>query len=145
MTHPDERASRAHLNAEIVEEFRAGGGHVSGAFADTPLILVHHVGARSGIERVVPLAYLPLPGGGFVIIASDGGSQRHPAWCHNLRANPKITVEVGAETFRVVAEELDVAARGRLWPWIVEQAPSAGDFQNMTARTIPVFILTREE
>lgn len=137
--------SPAEFNAEIVEEFRARGGHVSGPLADTPLILVHHIGARSGVERVVPLAYLPQPDGPFVIIASHGGSQRNPAWYHNLKANPKITVEVGTETFRVVAEELDTAARSVLWPTIVEQAPAADEFQSMTTRTIPVFILTRED
>lgn len=131
-------------NAGIVKEFRARGGHVSGPFAGTALILVHHTGARSGIERVVPLAYLPQPDGQFVIIASNGGSPRHPAWYYNLKANPKITVEVGAETFRVVAEELDTAARAAAWPAIVGQAPAAGEFQKMTTRTIPVFILTRE-
>lgn len=131
-------------NAGIVKEFRARGGHVSVPFAGTALILVHHTGARSGIERVVPLAYLPQPDGQFVIIASNGGSPRHPAWYYNLKANPKITVEVGAETFRVVAEELDTAARAAAWPAIVGQAPAAGEFQKMTTRTIPVFILTRE-
>src|SRR5580704_16679040 len=96
--------SRATFNAEVVEEFRARGGHVSGPLAGTPLMLVHHIGARSGIERVVPLAYLPQPDGKFVIIASDGGSPRHPAWYYNLKANPRIRVEVGMQTFLVVAE-----------------------------------------
>jgi deazaflavin-dependent oxidoreductase (nitroreductase family) len=136
--------SPAAFNAGIVEEFRARGGHVSGPLADTPLILVHHIGARSGIERVVPLAYLPRPDGQFVIIASHGGSPRHPAWYYNLKANPKITVEVGAETFRVTAQELDTAARTAAWPTIVDRVPAAGEYQNMTTRTIPVFILTRE-
>ncbi len=137
-------ASAAGFNAEIIEEFRARGGRVSGPLAGTPLMLVHHIGARSGIERVVPLAYMPQPDDQFVIIASHGGSPVHPAWYYNLKTNPKITVEVGAETFRVVAEELDTAARSVLWPAIVDQAPAAGEFQNMTTRTIPVFILTRE-
>jgi deazaflavin-dependent oxidoreductase (nitroreductase family) len=139
-----ESTSPAEFNAEVIEEFRARGGHVSGPLAGTPLMLVHHVGARSGIERIVPLAYLPRPDGQFVIIASDGGSPRHPAWYHNLKANPEITVEVGAETFGVVAKELDTAARSVLWPAIVEQAPAAGEFQKLTTRTIPVFILTRQ-
>jgi deazaflavin-dependent oxidoreductase (nitroreductase family) len=68
----------------------------------------------------------------------------HPAWYHNLKANPGITVEVGAETFRVAARELDTAARSVLWPAIIEQAPAAGEFQKLTTRTIPVFILTRQ-
>jgi deazaflavin-dependent oxidoreductase (nitroreductase family) len=134
----------AEFNAEIVAEFRARGGRVSGPLAGTPLMLVHHIGARSGIERVVPLAYLRRPDGQFVIIASDGGSPRHPAWYYNLKANPKVRVEVGTQTFLVVAEELDTAARTAAWPTIVDQAPAAGKFQEMTMRTIPVFILTRE-
>src|SRR4051794_17004391 len=135
---------RAEFNAEVIEEFRANGGKVSGALADTRIVLLHHIGARSGLERVVPLAYVPHTDGRFLIIASDGGSYRHPAWFHNLKAHPRITVEIGAETFRVVAEELDTAERSALWPTIVEQAPSADEFQRMTARTIPVFMLTRE-
>ena len=129
-------------NARVTDEFRARGGQVSGTLAGPPLILVHHVGARSGTERVVPLAYLTRPGGQFLIIASDGGSPRHPAWYHNLKAHPEITVEVGTETFSVVAEELDPAARAAAWEAIVAQAPAAGEFQARTNRTIPVFILT---
>jgi deazaflavin-dependent oxidoreductase (nitroreductase family) len=139
-----DRTSAAEFNARIVAEFRARGGHVSGLLVGTPLMLVHHIGARSGTERVVPLAYLPQPDGRFVIIASDGGSPRHPAWYYNLKANPKIRVEVGTQTFLVIAEELDAAARTAAWPTIVDQAPAAGRFQEMTTRTIPVFILTRE-
>jgi deazaflavin-dependent oxidoreductase (nitroreductase family) len=137
--------SRAEFNVLVVEEFRARGGQVSGRLASTPLMLVHHIGARSGIERVTPLAYLRRPDGSFVITASDGGSQRHPAWYHNLKAQPKITVEVGTETFRAVAEELGAADRAALWPTISRHAPAADEFQNMTPRAIPVFILTRED
>ncbi len=138
-------ADQREFNAKIVEEFRAGAGRVSGPLADTPLMLVHHIGARSGIERVVPLAYLAQPDGRFVVVASDGGSPRHPSWYFNLKANPRVTVEVGAETFRAVAEELDAARRTAIWPQIVEWAPSAGEFERLAARTIPVFILTRED
>lgn len=145
MTTGKNSRNRAEFNHAIVEEFRASGGHVGGPLADTPLILVHPRGARSGIERVVPLAYLSQPDGQFAIVASDGGSHRHPDWYHDLKANPKIWVEVGAETFWVVAEELDVAARSALWPTIVRGAPAASEFQDMTTRTIPVFILRRED
>ena len=144
VTHAYGQPRAAEFNAGIVAEFRARGGHASGPSPGTPLMLVHHTGARSGIERVVPLAYLPQPGGRFVIIASDGGSPRHPAWYYNLKANPKVRVEVGTQAFLVVAEELDTAARSAPWPAIVDQVPAAGKFQEMTTRTIPVLILTRE-
>jgi deazaflavin-dependent oxidoreductase (nitroreductase family) len=141
----DGYAGRAAFNAKIIEEFRATGGRVSGTFAHTPLILVHHIGARSGVERVVPLAYVPHTERQFLVIASDGGSRTHPKWYYNLKANPRVTVEVDGESFRVVAEELDLEQRSLVWPRIVAQAPSAGEFQGRTARTIPVFMLTREE
>ncbi|MFI7211541.1 nitroreductase family deazaflavin-dependent oxidoreductase [Micromonospora maritima] len=133
----------AEFNADVVERFRAGDGKVSGPLADTPLILVHHIGRRSGVERVVPLAYLSRPDGRFLIVAANGGSETHPAWYYNLKAHPEVTVEVGTETFRVVARELDAAERSALWPTVVEKAPAVGRFQSMTTRAIPVFILTR--
>lgn len=137
--------SRAELNAGIIAEFRRYGGRVSGELARTPLILVHHVGARSGVERVVPLAYYPQPDGRLAIIASNGGSLTHPDWYHNLKAHPKVTVEVGTETFQVVAHELDGAARSIVWPTVVAASPAAGEFQRRTTRLIPVFLLTRED
>ncbi len=118
--------SRTEFNARIVEEFRSRGGHVGGPLADPALVLVHHIGARSGQERVVPLAHFAQPDGRLAIIASNGGSPRHPAWYHNLKVNPKVTVEVGTERFQVVAKELDGAERSLVWPRIVEESPAAG-------------------
>jgi deazaflavin-dependent oxidoreductase (nitroreductase family) len=130
-------------NATIIEEFRANRGRVGGPWADTPMILIHHIGARSGIERVTPLACWAQPGGRYVIVASSGGSPADPDWCRNLRAHPAITVEVGARAFTVRAEELDDTARARLWPRLVADAPDLGRHQARTTRQIPVFMLTR--
>jgi deazaflavin-dependent oxidoreductase (nitroreductase family) len=132
-------------NTKIIEEFRANEGHVGGIWAGTPLILIHHIGVRSGTERVTPLGCFPQPDGSFVIAASSGGSPAHPGWYHNLKANPRITVEVGARTFTVLARELDAAARAELWPKLVEDAPDLGRHQARTARQIPVFLLTRPD
>jgi len=136
--------SATEFNAAIVEEFRANGGYVTGPLADLSLVLVHHIGARSGIERVQPLVYFARPGGRLVIIASNGGSPRHPAWYYNLKANPKVVVELGTETLSVLAEELEDEQRSKEWPTIVEESPAAGEFQRRTPRSIPVFMLTRE-
>ena len=143
MTRPAPGAASA-FNAMIIEEFRASGGRVSGPFASTPMILIHHIGARSGIDRVTPLACSPRADGQFAIVAANGGSPAHPGWYYNLRANPRITVEVGAETFTAVAEELEGTARAGLWPKLVAESPSIGEFQARTARRIPVFLLTRQ-
>ena len=133
------------FNAAVVEEFRARGGYVTGPLADFTLILVHHVGARSGVERVVPLVYFARSDRRWMIVASNGGSCSHPAWYYNLKAHPEVTVELGTERFRVVAEELDAEARSLVWPTIVEQSPAAGEFQRTMTRVIPVFVLTRED
>lgn len=85
-------------NTKIIEEFRSTGGHPGGEWAGTTLILLHHIGAKSGIERVTPLGCFPLGNSRFAIAASSGGSPAHPAWYHNLKARPETIVEVGAET-----------------------------------------------
>jgi deazaflavin-dependent oxidoreductase (nitroreductase family) len=132
------------FNAMMIEEFRANEGRVSGPFAGTPMILIHHIGARSGIERVTPLACSPQADGQLAIVAANGGAPAHPGWYYNLRAHPRITVEVGAETFTVLAEELEGTARAGLWAKLVAEFPSVGEFQARTARRIPVFLLTRQ-
>ena len=133
----------ADFNRKIVEEFRANGGRVSGTLAGTTLILLHHIGARTGIERVTPLACSAQDGDRLVIVASNGGSPTHPGWYYNLKAHPSVEVELGNEMFTALAEELDDAARDRVWPELVAEAPSLGLYQTMTTRRIPVFLLTR--
>jgi deazaflavin-dependent oxidoreductase (nitroreductase family) len=80
-----------------------------------------------------------------VIVASNGGSPTHPSWYHNLKANPRVDVEVGTETFTVLAEELDGTARTQLWPKLVAASPSLGEFETRTTRRIPLLMLTRED
>jgi deazaflavin-dependent oxidoreductase (nitroreductase family) len=131
------------FDEEVIAEFRANGGHAGGWLAQTPVVLIHHIGARSGAAYVTPLAYQPLCGG-LVIVGSNGGSPADPAWCHNLRAHPRIDVEVGAEAFMVRAQELDEDARAELWPTLVAGAPVLGEYQATATRRFPVFLLTRE-
>ena len=139
---PDEGSD---YNAEIIKEFRANGGRVGGMWEGTTLILIHHIGARSGVERVTPLGCFSQPGGRFVIVASSGGSPTHPNWYYNLKANPRITVEVGAQTLTVLADELAGAARAELWPKLVAKYPTLGEHQAKTTRQFPVFLLTRQD
>jgi deazaflavin-dependent oxidoreductase (nitroreductase family) len=133
------------FNAKVIEEFRANGGRVGGDLADTTLVLLHHIGARSGIERVTPVAASLREDGRFVIVASNGGSLAHPAWYHNLKANPRIKVELGSQTCSVLAEELEGPARADVWQRLVAEAPQVGEFQRRVARRIPVFTLTRQD
>jgi len=137
--------SASDYNTRIIGEFRATGGHPGGEWAGTPMILIHHIGAKSGTERVTPLGCFPLGGGRLAIVASSGGSPAHPGWYHNLKAHSVITVEVGAETFTAAAEELDAAARADLWPRLVARYPTLSAHQAETTRQFPVFILTRQD
>ena len=133
------------FNTKIIEEFRANEGRVGGPLTGTPMILIHHIGAKSGIEGVSPLACSPQGDGRFAIVAASGGSPTHPDWYYNLKASPRITVEVGTQTFTVLAEELDDAARAELWPKLVAESPAVGEHQTRTTRQIPVFMLTRQD
>src|SRR5438876_2946951 len=94
----DRPSGASDYNIKIIEEFRANGGRVGGPWAGATLILIHHLGAKSGTERVTPVGYFPQGEGRYAIVASNGGSPAHPAWYHNLKAHSKITVEVGTQT-----------------------------------------------
>src|SRR5260370_11921601 len=98
-------------NTQIIKEFRANQGRVGGMWTGTTLILIHHIGARSGIERVTPAACSPQGEGRFAIWAANGGSPTHPNWYYNLKANPRITVHVGTQTFTVLPQALGSPAR----------------------------------
>jgi deazaflavin-dependent oxidoreductase (nitroreductase family) len=99
----------------VIAEFRANDGRVGASLADTSLMLIHHIGARTGTERVTPLAYSSQPDGRLVIAASNGGSPTHPTWYHNLKAHPTLEVELGVATFTALAEEVTGAAHANLW------------------------------
>jgi deazaflavin-dependent oxidoreductase (nitroreductase family) len=133
------------FNTKIIEEFRTNEGRVGGPLAGATMILIHHIGAKSGIERVSPLACSPQGDGRFAIVASNGGSPTHPDWYYNLQANARIKVEVGTQTFTVLAEELDETARAELWPKLVAESPAVGEHQARTTRQIQVFMLTRQD
>jgi deazaflavin-dependent oxidoreductase (nitroreductase family) len=123
-----------------VVAYRLTGGKVGGRLGKAPILLLHHRGARSGAERVSPLIYLP-DGEDAVIVASKGGTDRHPAWFHNLRANPDTVVEIGRERRRVRARVAEPAERERLWPLVVGIYRSYESYQTYTERTIPLVIL----
>lgn len=137
--------TRAEFNARVIEEFRANGGRLGGDWADTTLILVHHVGARTGAERVTPLVCFPRDDGRtFLVVASNGGSRTHPQWYTNLKVNPRTVAEVGAETFPVLAVEID-ETRDSVWPALVEEVPQLAQYEAASGRRIPVLALVRQD
>ena len=131
------------FNRRLVEEFRANGGKVTGRFENMPLVLVTHKGAKSGIERTTPLV-CSRDGDDVVIIASKGGAPDNPAWFHNLKANPDVTVEIGAEAYPATAVEAEGDERDRLFAGQVAILPFFADYQAATTRRIPVFRLVRK-
>ena len=104
------------------------------------MLLLDHVGARSGKRRTTPLVYLR-DGEDVVIVASKGGSPRHPGWYHNLRAHPETTVQIGSRRTPVTARVATPAERSRLWPKVVALYQGYEDYQRRTERQIPLVIL----
>jgi deazaflavin-dependent oxidoreductase (nitroreductase family) len=131
-----------NFNTNVITEFRENSGKVGGMFEGAPMILVHHIGAKSGVERIAPLVYFA-EGDRIFIFASKGGADENPAWYHNLVANPKTKVEVGAETFEVTVRVLTGAERDEYFAKQVAVAPGFGDYQRKTTRVIPVIELVR--
>jgi F420H(2)-dependent quinone reductase len=123
--------------------YRATGGRVGGRIPGLPsLLLLDHVGARSGTRRTTPLVYMPV-GDDFLVVASKGGHPRHPAWLHNLRADADTEVQIGRERIAVRAREAEGAERERLWPRAAEYNPAWGRYRERTTREIPLVVLDR--
>ena len=130
-------------NAKIVEEFHENEGRVGGPFEGRPLLLLHHTGARTGIEYCNPLAYQTLGDGRWAVFASKGGAPTNPDWYYNLLANPEATVEVGTQTYRVRATQVTGAEREPIWSKQKIDMPGFAQYEQATTREIPVFVLTR--
>jgi deazaflavin-dependent oxidoreductase (nitroreductase family) len=133
--------TRAEYNAKIIAEFRANRGRVGGTWEGTPLLLLHHTGAKSGMRRLNPIAYLP-DDPGYMIWAANGGAAENPNWYHNLKAQPNTKIEVGSETIDVIAQEATGAARERLWAIATERYPQLIEAARKTSRVIPMLVLT---
>lgn len=138
---PDAEYMKA-FNQQIVDDFRANGGKVSGQFAGADLLLLTTTGAKSGEPRLAPLAYFTIDGK-LIIIGSKAGADTNPDWVHNLRANPQAHVEVGTDAYDVNARELPQAERGEIFDRVVAAAPNFGKYQENTTRVIPLFELVR--
>lgn len=130
------------FNKAIIDEFRANKGVVGGQFAGASLLLLSTTGAKSGLPRVNPLAYL-VDDDRHIIVASFAGAPTSPPWYHNLLANPEVGVEVGSEQFTAQAGVLDEPERTELYAKMVEIMPVFSEYQSKTTRVIPVIALTR--
>jgi deazaflavin-dependent oxidoreductase (nitroreductase family) len=141
MTDPNE------WNQQVIEEFRANAGKVGGPMDGWPLLLLHHVGAKTGTERVNPVVYQHLEAPGAVaVFASKGGAPTNPDWYHNLVANPNTTIEIGEETRPVVARVASGDERRAIWEAQKETFPNFAEYETTAGdREIPVVILERAD
>jgi deazaflavin-dependent oxidoreductase (nitroreductase family) len=131
------------FNDQVIAEFRANEGQVTTGGFGTNLVLLHTVGARSGVERVNPL-FAIRSGEDWFIFASKGGAPDNPQWYFNLRKNPDATIETGKELVAVTATELTGAEREDIWTQAVAVSPGFADYQVRAGeRIIPVLRLRR--
>jgi deazaflavin-dependent oxidoreductase (nitroreductase family) len=136
-------------NAGIIEAFRKHGGRIPSdlhpVLAETDMVLLTIKGAKSGREYVIPLVSFSL-GEDFFVVASAGGSPKPPSWYYNLKQNPQVVAERGAEKYAAIATLVEEEAeRARLYSKTVEVQESFAGFEKKAGRTIPVFIVRRAE
>lgn len=122
--------------------YRRTGGRLGGRIPGLSgkVLLLDHVGAKSGIRRTTPL-YYAADGPDFLLVASKGGFPKNPAWFHNLTANPDTTVQVGAERRPVHARVARPEERERLWALAVAGYRGYEDYRDRTDREIPLVVL----
>jgi deazaflavin-dependent oxidoreductase (nitroreductase family) len=128
-------------NKKIIDEFRQNEGRVGGRFEGKTLLLLHTKGAKSGEERINPVAYVK-DQDRWVVIASKGGAPTNPDWFYNVSANPLVSIEVGTERYKARAMVAEEPERTRLYNKMVEMMPGFDDYRRKTSRKIPVIVLT---
>ena len=120
--------------------YKVSKGRVAGSFLEgAPVALVTTIGRKSGEPRVVPLLFLR-EGNRVVLVASQGGSDKHPLWYLNLKANPAVKVQIKDEVLKLTARDATAAERAEYWPKIVAMYSAADDYKEWTDRVIPVVI-----
>ena len=130
------------FNRNLIDEFRANGGNVTGMFERSPLVILTTTGAKSGEPRTFPVVYTR-DGDRLIVVASKGGSDQNPAWYHNMVANPTVTVELPDETYQARAVVVEGDERDRLYRAHADRMPNFDEYQAKTSRRIPVIALER--
>jgi deazaflavin-dependent oxidoreductase (nitroreductase family) len=127
-------------NSKIIEEFRANEGRVGGPFDGAPLLLLHTVGAKTAKQRVNPMMYQQVAGG-YAVFASKGGAPTNPDWYHNVLAHPRVSAEISTRTVELLARVAAGEEREKIWAAQKAAYPGFADYEQNTARQIPVIIL----
>ena len=130
------------FNRQLIEEFRANKGALTGRFEGSSILLLTTAGARSGIHHTTPMMYRP-DGEHLLVFASNAGARKAPDWYHNLVAHPDVTVEVGSETYEATARVTTGEERERLFAETLVNYPFFADQEQKAGREIPVVALER--
>lgn len=136
-------ATMASRNQQIIDEFRANQGRVGGRFEGRTLLLLHHLGAKTGAERTNPVAYQRLSDNAVAVFASKGGAPTNPNWYYNVLAHPDVSVEIGTETFTARAHVAEGEERAPIWERQIREWPGFAAYEEQTkgTREIPVVVL----
>ena len=140
MTEPDPRAAYRIARQTLVDEIREHGHAVTGSYVGRQALVLTTIGARTGATRISPVAY-SRDGERFVITASKGGADEHPAWYHNILSDPIVAVEVDQRRFQARATVAKGSEHDRLWAAHVAIHPGIGEYKTRTTRVIPVVVL----
>ncbi|MGC4963479.1 nitroreductase/quinone reductase family protein [Gordonia sp. DT218] len=134
-------------NTQIINEFRANEGKVGGNFEGAPMLLLHHVGRKSGRETVTPMMYLPdeKDDATMYVFASKAGAPSNPAWYYNATTAGRAQIELGTDTQAVSVTEVTGEDRDRIYAEQARRYPGFADYEKKTAgvRTIPVLAFRR--
>jgi deazaflavin-dependent oxidoreductase (nitroreductase family) len=129
-------------NKTVIEEFRSNEGVVGGQFEGAPVLLLGTKGAKSGVDRVNPMMYLE-EDGKIYVFASYAGADKHPDWFHNIKADAKVTVEIGTEKYEATAEPVPLEERDRIYAIQAARFANFAEYETKTTRVIPVVELIR--
>lgn len=120
--------------------YRASNGKVMGNMAGLDILLLTTTGRKTGKTHTTPLGYFEHDGG-YVIIASNGGADKHPAWFLNLKSNPDVNLEIKGKKIAAKAAEADVKTRKELWAKLTSLSPHYAPYATKTKREIPMVLL----
>ncbi|APE34142.1 hypothetical protein BOX37_09415 [Nocardia mangyaensis] len=134
-------ADMANWNTDVIREFRENDGKVGGDYAGATLLLLTTTGAKSGKQHMVPLGALFR---GETMYVSSFMEDRYPAWYHNVRADPRVTIELGTQKYAAVAEVLTGERYAEFAAWAMAENPLLADFQSKTDKPLPLVVLRRE-
>jgi len=132
---------------EQVDLYERSGGAEGTSLRDTglPVIIVTHIGNKTGAVRKTPLMRV-MDGDNYVLVGSQGGAPKHPAWVHNLRINPMVEIRDLSTVYPMQAREVtESGERQRLWKLAVAAYPPYDEYQTRTTRQIPIFLAERNQ